>query len=128
MKVEKTRILLVDDEAIILLGWQKELESEGYDVKTALSGRAAVELAKEEKPDIVITDLVMSEMNGVEVCRQIKEMYPDTKVVFVSGHPLETQKHLMPFINAGGTDEYLRKPLLEDEITKTVKKIVAGRE
>jgi YesN/AraC family two-component response regulator len=123
----KLRILLVDDEAIILIGWQKELEPEGYDVRTALTGREAVEMAKEEKPDIVITDLVIPDMNGVEICRKIKEMYPDTNVVLVSGHPVETKNYVMDFINAGGRDEYLRKPLIEDEIRNTIKKIAEGR-
>ena len=63
--MEKLRILLVDDEAIIVIGWQKELEPEGYDVRTALTGQEAVAMAKEEKPDIVITDLVIPDMNGV---------------------------------------------------------------
>jgi YesN/AraC family two-component response regulator len=125
--MNKLRILLVDDEAIILIGWQKELEPEGYDVRTALTGREAVEMAKEEKPDIVITDLVIPDMNGVEICRKIKEMYPDTNVVLVSGHPVETKNYVMDFINAGGRDEYLRKPLIEDEIRNTIKKIAEGR-
>lgn len=121
--MKKIRILLVDDEAIILIGWQKELEPEGYDVRTALTGREAIEMARKEKPDIVITDLVVPDMNGVEICRKIKEMHPDTDVVLVSGHPLETKNLVMDFINAGGRDEYLRKPLIEDEIRKTIHKI-----
>jgi DNA-binding response OmpR family regulator len=123
----KLRILLVDDEAIIVIGWQKELEPEGYDVRTALTGQEAVAMAKEEKPDIVITDLVVPDMNGVEICRKIKEMYPDSNVVLVSGHPVETKNHVMDFINAGGRDEYLRKPLIEDEIRNTIKKIARER-
>ena len=55
--MNKISILLVDDDELILLGWQKELETEGYDIRTASSGNEAVELATEAKPDIVITDL-----------------------------------------------------------------------
>jgi len=122
----KVKILIVDDEELILLGWKKELESEGYEVRTALNGKEAVDEAAREKPDIVISDLIMPEMDGVEVCRKIKEMYPDTEVVFVSGHPVQTEKQIIDFISAGGRDEYLRKPLLENEIRDVIKGLVEG--
>lgn len=124
---KKIKILIADDEELILLGWKKELESEGYEVRTALNGKEAVDAAAKEEPDIVITDLIMPEMNGVEVCRKIKEMYPDTEVLFVSGHPAQTEKQIMNFISAGGRDEYLRKPLLENEIRDVIKTIVEER-
>ena len=123
----KIKILIADDEELILLAWKKELESEGYKVITALNGKLAVDAAAKEKPDIVITDLIMPEMNGVEVCRKIKEMYPDTQVVFVSGHPVQTEKQIMDFIAAGGRDEYLRKPLLKDEIKTVINGLVEER-
>ena len=122
--MNKISILLVDDDELILLGWQKELETECYDIRTASSGNEAVELATEAKPDIVITDLVMPGMNGVEVCTRIKDIHPDTEVVLVSGEPLEVQDHLMKFLSAGGTDEFLRKPIIDDELRTTVGKIV----
>ena len=123
----KVKILIADDEELILIGWKKELESEGYEVRTALNGKEAVDEAAREKPDIVITDLIMPEIDGVEVCRKIKEMYPDTDVVFVSGHPVQTEKQIMDFISAGGRDEYLRKPLLENEIRDVIKGLVEDR-
>jgi CheY-like chemotaxis protein len=121
--MKRVKILLVDDEEIILVGWQEALEPSGYMVRTSLSGKKAVEMAREEKPDIVVTDLVMPGMSGVEVCKKIKEMYPDTEVVFVSGHPHETEKQMMDFLKAGGRDEFLRKPLFKDEIIKVIEKI-----
>lgn len=121
------KILIADDEELILLAWKKELESEGYVVITASNGKLAVETAAKEKPDIVITDLIMPEMSGVEVCRNIKEMYPDTEVVFVSGHPAQTEKQIMDFIAAGGRDEYLRKPLFDNEIRDVIKGLLEDR-
>jgi CheY-like chemotaxis protein len=75
----KARILIVDDEALILLSWENSLKSAGYDVKTALSGKEAIEITLEQKPDIVITDLIIPEMNGVELCRRIKTISPETE-------------------------------------------------
>ena len=120
----KARILLVDDEEIVLVGWKEELKAVGYDVRTATSGKKAIEIAKEEMPDIVVTDLVMPEMNGVEVCRNLREMYPDLEVLFVSGHPIETEKRLIDFIEAGGRDEFLRKPFLKKELIDVIEKII----
>lgn len=125
--MEKRKILLVDDEELILVGWQETLETAGYHVRTALSGKKAVEMAKEEKPDIVITDLVMAEMNGVDVCREIKKTFPDVDVLLVSGHPDEIRKCQMDFILAGGKDVFLRKPLLDEELVDTVKSTLSER-
>ncbi|GBE06499.1 MAG TPA: response regulator [Nitrospirae bacterium] len=119
----KGNILLVDDEEIVLVGWREELKSAGYTVRTASNPQKAIDMVREEKPDIVFTDLAMPKMDGVEVCRQIKAIYPDTEVVFVSGHPQEIEVHLMDFVNAGGRDEYLRKPLLENELIEVTEKI-----
>ncbi len=116
-------ILLVDDEEIILVGWQEELESAGYKVSTASSGKEAVEMVKQEKPDLVITDIVMPEMNGIEVCREVKKVHPEIEVVFVSGHPREIEKYQMEFIKLGGREEYLRKPLFKNELIEIVNKI-----
>jgi CheY-like chemotaxis protein len=114
--MHQNKLLIVDDEKIILAAWEEELKHAGYDVKTALKGKKAVELVRHEKPDFVITDLVMPEMNGVEVCKIIKKMYPDIEVVFISGHPAELEKNLMAFIKVGGREEFLRTPLLKDEL------------
>jgi CheY-like chemotaxis protein len=123
----KASILVVDDEKIVLDGWREELELAGYRVRTAQNGSEALTLAKEEKPDIVLTDLVMPGINGVEVCKGIKEMYPDVDVLFISGHPIELEKHLIDFLNAGGREEYLRKPLLENELIEALERTLRQR-
>jgi CheY-like chemotaxis protein len=53
----KARILIVDDEALILLGWEQSLKSAGYDVKTALNGKEALEITLEQKPDMVLSSV-----------------------------------------------------------------------
>lgn len=122
--MQRNKVLIVDDDDIVLSGWKFSLESAGYYVKTALSGENALEIIEEEKSDIVFTDLLMPRMNGVEVCKNIKAIYPNIEVVLVSGHPTEIEKHLMDFLKAGGRDEYLRKPLFKDEIIEAADKIM----
>ena len=123
----KARILIVDDEALILLGWETSLKSAGYDVKTALNGKEALEITLEQKPDIVITDLIIPEMNGVELCRRIKSISPETEVVLISGHTKEIYNYQRDFISAGGRDAVLTKPLSIDEMIKAVETIMSEK-
>ncbi len=120
------RVLIVDDEELILLSWKYTLESAGYNVTTAITGAKALAEVERCTPDIVITDLIMSEMNGIEICKKIKEKSPATKVVLISGHPDEIRNYQSDFIKAGGEDYLLRKPLSKDEIIEVVDSI-AGK-
>ncbi len=119
----KAKILIIDDEELILMGWTYTLRSAGYHVITALTGREAISMVKKEKPDIVITDLIMSEMNGIEICKEIKSKSPEIEVILVSGHPDETKRYQKEFVAAGGRHEILKKPLSKEEIIIAVKKI-----
>lgn len=119
----KIKVLLVDDEELILLGWQYMLETEGYQVLTALNAEKAIEIIRKENPDILITDLIMPGMNGVELCKKAKEINPKIEVVLISGHPVGLKNFQIDFIKAGGRDEFLKKPLYKDEIINTIKKI-----
>lgn len=125
--IKRDKILLIDDDETVLALWEEQFKSAGYHVRAALNGEKAIDMIKKERADIVFTDLFMPKMNGVEVCRRIKELCPDTEVVFVSGHPQEIEKHLMDFIKAGGRDEYLRKPLFENEMLEITEKILNKR-
>ena len=120
----KGKILIVDDEAIILLSWENMLTSAGYDVETASNGNKAIEIALKQKPDIVITDLIMPEMNGVELCKRIKNISPDTEVVLLSGHPEAVTNYKTDFIRAGGRNTILNKPLSLNEMITTVEAIM----
>jgi len=125
--MEVHQILLVDDDELVLNAWKYTLESEGHEVKTALSGAKALESLSKGTPDIIFTDLVMPEMNGVELCSKAKAVYPGVEVVLISGHPGEIEKLQMAFLNAGGKDLFLRKPLLQEEIRDAVKTIMDSK-
>jgi two-component system alkaline phosphatase synthesis response regulator PhoP len=120
----KARILIIDDEELLLLSWEYTLRSAGYDVVTASEGEKAVEIARQQKPDIAITDLIISDMSGIEVCRKIKESSPETHVVLISGHPEELRASQRDFVSAGGRDEVLVKPLSKAEIIEAVEKVL----
>ena len=121
--MRRAKILVIDDEKLILKGFQRELESAGYYVKGFASGKEAVEHFRKEPFDIIYVDLVMPEMNGVDICKEIKEISPKTELVLISGHPEEVFRFQTAFWHAGGRDEILRKPLLENELLDVTLKI-----
>lgn len=123
----KAKILIIDDEELVLAGWEYALASAGYHVSTASEGKVAVEIAEKEQPDVVITDLFMPIMNGVEICRQIKAVSPGSEIVLISGYPEETPRFYMQFVKAGGKDTFLRKPLFKEELVEAVKNILRER-
>ncbi len=83
--VARPRILVVDDELSIRMLFRKVLQSAGYEVIEASNGKAAVARIQEGKVDLIITDLVMPEQEGVETIRQLRETHPQIKVVAMSG-------------------------------------------
>jgi len=106
----KYKILAVDDEPDILEIIAYNLAKEGYDVATANNGVDAIKTAKEFKPDLIILDIMMPKMDGIETCRQIREIdkLKDTFIVFLTARNEEFVE-VMGF-NAGA-DDYIAKPI-----------------
>ena len=121
------KILVVDDVEIVCVYLEAELEARGYTVKSAFTGEAAVAAAGKEKFDIAFIDLMLPGMDGVETCRQIKKLNPETEAILFSGHPVELEEKREAFIQAGGRDEFLRKPLMGGEALEVVEKIISEK-
>ena len=115
------RILVVDDEMIVCESCKRILEEEGYEVDTALSGKEALEKMKENPYDIVITDLKMPEIDGMEVLRTFRREYPDAIVIMITGFStVETAVEAMKL----GAFDYIPKPFTPDEVSIIVKKAI----
>src|SRR4030042_4776941 len=84
-EVPDPRILVVDDEMIVCESCKRILEEEGYEVETALSGKEAFEKMKGNPFDIVITDLKMPGIDGMEVLKTFRKEYPDTIIIMITG-------------------------------------------
>ena len=100
------KILVVDDEKLLVKGIKFNLENEGYQVTAAYDGAAAVELAKKENFDLIILDLMMPVLSGTEACMQIRE-FSDVPVIMLTARSEDADK-LMGF--ACGADDYVTKP------------------
>ena len=79
------KILIVDDEEVIRMLYGEELEEEGYEVATASNGRIGIQLYQSEPFDIVITDLIMPDMEGIETMMRLRKLDPGVKVIAISG-------------------------------------------
>lgn len=100
------KILVVDDERTLVKGMKFNLENEGYQVECAYDGAAAVELAREGKLDLIILDLMMPEVDGLEACMRIRE-FSNVPVIMLTAKSEDADK-LMGF--ECGADDYLTKP------------------
>ena len=100
------KILVVDDERTLVKGIKFNLENEGYEVECAYDGAAAVELAREGKLDLMILDLMMPEVDGLEACMRIRE-FSNVPIIMLTAKSEDADK-LMGF--ECGADDYLTKP------------------
>ena len=104
------RILAIDDEKDILLLLKYNLESEGYIVKTASSGKEGLDIASEYNPDLILIDIMMPEIDGIETCRKLRdiEKFQSTFILFLTAR-VEEYSEVAAF-DAGG-DDYITKPI-----------------
>jgi two-component system alkaline phosphatase synthesis response regulator PhoP len=104
------RVLVVDDEEPILELLRYNLEKSGYDVKTASDGSKAVEIARKFSPDLVLLDIMMPKMDGVETCRQLRDI-PDLQSAFIIFLTARSEEYSEVAAFDVGADDYITKPI-----------------
>jgi len=110
---EKTRVLVVDDEEIVRLSHIRTLASVHCNVEVVPDGNEALRVMEQRPADVVLLDLRMPGMNGMEVLKTIKQRWPETEVVVITGYPtVETAKEAVRL----GAYDYLAKPLGPDDV------------
>ena len=100
------KILVVDDEVLLVKGMKFNLENEGYTVETAYDGEAAVELAKNNDFDLIILDLMMPKLDGLSACMKIRE-FSNVPIIMLTAKSEDADK-IMGF--ESGADDYITKP------------------
>src|SRR5512138_2386917 len=117
--MKKSNILVVDDEAVVREGVRRILEGADYDVETCASGRTALDLLQEKEFNMVITDLKMPGMSGLEVLKSIKVLQPDIPVMIITGYStVDTAVEAMK----NGAVDYIAKPFTPDQLREKVAK------
>ncbi|WHY86494.1 response regulator transcription factor [Neobacillus novalis] len=119
------RVLIADDHHVVRRGLVFFLRTQtGLDIiGEAANGKEAVELAKLLKPDIILMDLVMPEMDGIQATRLIKKEHPEIKILMLTS--FSDQDHVIPALEAGASGFQL-KDIQPDELVTTIKKIISG--
>jgi CheY-like chemotaxis protein len=123
---KKTRVLVVDDNPVNIRLIRAILEKEGYETMSAIDGPAAIEVVMTGKPDLVLLDIFMGEMSGLDVCRIIKseKETKDTPVIFVTGNTDDDV--LQKAFESGGTD-YVRKPINKAELLARIRSVLTQK-
>lgn len=113
----RINVLVVDDELVIREGLQRVLEGESFAVETCRSGHLAIELMQQKEFGLIITDLKMPGMNGIEVLKAVKALQPDVPVIMITGYA--TVDTAVDAMKSGATD-YVVKPFTPDQILEKV--------
>lgn len=123
--MDKTKILLAEDHIVVREGTKKLLESQDdfQIVGEANNGEEAVELAKRLRPDVVIMDIAMPKLSGIEATRQIKSLYPGTVVLILTGY--DNDEYVFALIEAGAAG-YLLKEASGDELINAIRMVLTG--
>lgn len=114
------KILIVEDEPGILVSLKDEFESQGYVVYAAEDGEKGLEIAKEEKPDLIILDIMLPVLDGYEVCKKLRMEGDTTPIIMLTVKDEEVDKVLGLEL---GADDYVTKPFSFRELTARVKAV-----
>jgi CheY-like chemotaxis protein len=120
----RARILVADDEPLVLQGLRRLLEQDGYEVSAALGGREAERQASETRFDVVVSDVHMPDLDGIELLRRLRRIDRDIAVVLMTGRP---QASVARRAVALGASQYLQKPIDREKLRRTIEEAVSGR-
>jgi DNA-binding NtrC family response regulator len=115
------KILIADDEQIALRNLEHIMKKEGYEVVGTQKGPTALKLLEEQWFDIVLTDLKMEKVDGMQISKKCKDFYPDTEVIMITGYA--TIQSAIEAMKDGAYD-YITKPFKLDEVRKVVREAV----
>src|SRR6185436_4298695 len=117
------KILIVDDSGMSRRTLRKILESAGHEIIEAEEGIVALELYFLDKPDLVLLDLTMRGMYGIDVLSKIREMDSEARVIVASA---DIQDSTREIVEAGGARDFLSKPFMNDKVLSIVSKVLGG--
>ncbi len=125
--MDRKRILVVDDEIYIVHILEFSLTMEGYSVLTASDGEEALRIIEQERPDLVVLDIMMPKLDGYEVCRRLRqdEQFRSLPVILLSakGRPIDREAGL-----SAGADDYITKPFSPRKLLEKMRELLDRQE
>lgn len=120
------RILIIDDEPAIRRIWRIHLERAGYEVTEAPNGRAGLELHAAQPADLVITDLFMPDVDGIETMRELRRVGRGVKIIVVSGGDSSGRLSMLGDATLLGADRTFSKPARPEDLLKAIRELLDG--
>jgi CheY-like chemotaxis protein len=118
------RILVIDDDVQVLNVLHNALVREGYEVLKASNGKEGIKLYREDPFDLVITDLIMPEKEGIETIQELKNKFPEIKIIAISGGGRIGPEEYLPMAKMFGAQRTLAKPFGRNELVRAVKELL----
>ncbi len=115
-----SRILLVDDERMLVKGLKRSIEQEGYEVLTAYDGQSALELIRQGPVDLIVLDIMLPKINGLDVCREIRKER-ETPIIMLTAKGEDVDKIIGLEL---GADDYLTKPFNTRELLARIRAVL----
>ncbi len=122
------KILIIDDDEQIRTLLTQMLVKEGFETRDAPDGRKGLELYRESRADIVITDILMPEREGLETIMELKKMDPEVKIIAISGGGMINAEFYLQFAKEFGALRTIQKPFGRKEILETIRKLIPNEE
>ena len=119
------KVLIIDDEPYILLMLKKMLEKAGYEVDLASNGQQGMELFEKDKADLVITDIIMPDKEGLEIILEMKKRRPDLKIIAISGGGRISPESYLECATHFGASRVFQKPFKQKELVSAVNELIA---
>lgn len=120
------RILIIDDEPHILLMLKKMLEKAGYEIDLASNGVEGLDLFSKRPSDLVITDIIMPEKEGLETIRAMKRILPELKIIAMSGGGRLSASNYLETALIFGAKKIIEKPFSQQQMVSAVKELLEG--
>jgi DNA-binding response OmpR family regulator len=120
------RILIIDDEPVVVQMLQRFLERNGFEVIAASDGAAGLEMQRRTPADLVITDILMPGKEGFETIRELRKLRPDVKIVAISGGGRNEPQTYLRFATTFGADRAFAKPLDLAQLLAAINELIGG--
>ena len=118
------RILVIDDDVLVLDMLYESLTSEGYDVLRASNGKEGLKLYRKEPVDLIITDLIMPEKEGIETIIELRHDFPDVKIIAISGGGRIGTKDYLNMAKIFGVQQTFTKPVGRKQLLDAIKELI----
>jgi CheY-like chemotaxis protein len=123
MSANNTKLLIVDDNEGVRHLVSRWLERAGFEVREAKDGAEAVEMVKKDPPDIILADIRMPKIDGIELARIIKNDYPTIKIILMTAY---SSPQTIAQARREGVDDYLEKPFTKDQVERITMEVLSA--